>query len=258
MSTAWEQLHARIISCTACPRLVEYRVRIAATRKREFASWTYWGRPVPGFGDRQARVLVVGLAPAAHGANRTGRMFTGDASADFLMAALYRAGFANQPFSHHAGDGLELSDVFLTAPVRCAPPGNRPLPEELRRCFPFLQQEFALLRPRVKVVVALGRFAFHACRQLLGPLLPPAEGERLRQVPFAHGAVVRLSPPAPSLVLSYHPSRQNTQTGRLTAAMMDKVFSAVRQLLETPDVAHSPNGSPSDPPGARDGAHSSS
>ena len=255
MPSAWEQLQARIVNCTACPRLVEHRARVAATRKREFAGWTYWGRPVPGFGDRRARVLVVGLAPAAHGANRTGRMFTGDASADFLVGALYRAGFANQPFSRHAGDGLELRDVFLTAPVRCAPPENRPLAEELQSCLPFLQEEFALLQPRVRVVVALGRFAFDACRRLLGPLLTAAEQQRLRRVPFAHGAVVRLAPPAPSLVLSYHPSRQNTQTGRLTAAMMDQVFSTVRKLLEAPDAA----GFPDEPPAAaRDGAYRSS
>ena len=239
MEQPWEELNRRIIACCACPRLVAYRARVAARRKREFAQWTYWGRPVAGFGDRRARVLVVGLAPAAHGGNRTGRMFTGDASADFLVGALYRAGFASQPFSRHVGDGLELRDVYLTAPVRCAPPDNRPSVDELRRCLPFLEQEMALL-DRAQVIVALGHFAYDACRRLLAGRLSPEQRQRLRRTPFAHGAVIPLAPAAPHLVLSYHPSRQNTQTGRLTPAMMDRVFETVRQLLAEGQAAGGP------------------
>ncbi|HEY8487272.1 MAG TPA: uracil-DNA glycosylase [Limnochordales bacterium] len=229
---AWRALEQRIVDCQACPRLVQYRQQVAARGKREFAGWQYWGRPVPGFGDPRARVLVVGLAPAAHGANRTGRMFTGDASADFLVAALFRAGFANQPYSRRADDGLVLREVFLTAPVRCAPPDNRPLPEERDRCLPFLEEEFRLLRPHLRVVVALGRFALDCCRRLLQGELSLQERRRLRQFPFRHGAVLELADRGLYLVASYHPSRQNTQTGRLTAAMMDQVFQTVRRLLE--------------------------
>ena len=227
----WSELSARIVQCTQCPRLVAYRARIAAQKKRAYAQWEYWGRPVPGFGDRNARLLIVGLAPAAHGANRTGRMFTGDSSGDFLVAALWRAGFANQPRSEHASDGLELIDAFVSAPVRCAPPDNRPLREEFERCFPYLAAEFALLR-RVRVILALGRVAFDTAKRLLEPRLDQAARRQLSAARFRHGAVYRFAGGAPALVASYHPSRQNTQTGRLTAPMMDAVLRQVRELLD--------------------------
>ncbi|HEY8498144.1 MAG TPA: uracil-DNA glycosylase [Limnochordales bacterium] len=226
----WGALSARIVACHRCPRLVAYRTRVAAQKRRAYAAWEYWGRPVPGFGDRRARLLIVGLAPAAHGANRTGRMFTGDSSGDFLVAALWRAGFANQPRSEHAGDGLTLIDAFLSAPVRCAPPDNKPLKEEFERCFPYLAAEFALLR-RVRVVLALGRVAFETARRLVAPRLDEAGRQALRAAAFRHGAVYRLG--ALALVASYHPSRQNTQTGRLTPAMMDAVLQEVRHLLDS-------------------------
>lgn len=224
----WSELSARIVQCTACPRLVAYRTRIAVEKKRAYATWEYWGRPVPGFGDRKARLLIVGLAPAAHGANRTGRMFTGDSSGDFLIAALWRAGFASQPRSEHAADGLELIDAFVSAPVRCAPPDNRPLQEEFERCFPYLAAEFALLR-QVKVVLALGRIAFDTAKRLLAPRLDEAGRRELRAARFRHGAVYRFGESA--LVACYHPSRQNTQTGRLTSPMMDTLLQQVRELL---------------------------
>ncbi|WP_324717527.1 uracil-DNA glycosylase [Carboxydochorda subterranea] len=232
----WERLRERIVSCTACPRLVEYRTLVARTRRPAYASWSYWGRPVPGFGDPAARLVIVGLAPAAHGANRTGRMFTGDSSGDFLVGALFRAGFANQARSEHAEDGLRLIDAFMTAPVRCAPPDNRPLPEEMERCYPFLEQEMALLH-RCRVILALGRIGFDVARRLLLSRAahdPPAR-ELLRHARFSHGATIEPGGDLPALVASYHPSRQNTQTGRLTAAMMDEVLARVRRLLQEAD-----------------------
>lgn len=222
--------------CRRCPRLVAYRERVAREKKREFQDWVYWGKPVPGFGDPQARVLLVGLAPAAHGANRTGRMFTGDlpnGASVWLVRALYQAGFANQPTSLHRDDGLRLRDAYVTAAVRCAPPQNRPTPEELGRCFPFLVREFALL-PRVRVVVALGAVAFATVLRLLASFGVELPRPKPR---FAHGALYRFpgqvqGRPAPAVLCTYHPSRQNTQTGRLTARMLDSVFRRARQLAE--------------------------
>src|SRR6185436_10056885 len=217
-----------IISCEACPRLRSYCVAVGRTRKAAFKNEIYWARPVPGFGDPEARVLILGLAPAAHGANRTGRVFTGDgvgASGDFLMAALKRAGFANISTSQRVDDGLSLTDVYIAAAVRCAPPANKPLPEEVARCLPHLANEIAHL-PRLQVVVALGKIAWDAWLKLLttsGVELP-----RPRPV-FAHGAVWRHDGLA--LVGAYHPSRQNTNTGVLTPRMYDAVFRAVRQSL---------------------------
>ena len=211
-----------------------YRRQVASEKRRAFADWEYWGRPVPGFGDRQGRLLIVGLAPAAHGANRTGRMFTGDSSGDFLIGALWRAGFANQPRSEHRDDGLRLIDAFVTAPVRCAPPDNKPLREEFERCFGYLEAEWALL-PRVRVVLALGRIAFGTVKRLLAPRLDDEGRRALAAADFRHGAVVRLGSLA--LVASYHPSRQNTQTGRLTPAMMDAVLQEVRRLLDATESA---------------------
>lgn len=222
--------------CRRCPRLVAYRERVAREKKREFQDWVYWGKPVPGFGDPQARVLLVGLAPAAHGANRTGRMFTGDlpnGASVWLVRALYQAGFANQPTSLHRDDGLRLRDAYVTAAVRCAPPQNQPTPEELGRCFPFLVREFALL-PRVRVVVALGAVAFATVLRLLASFGVELPRPKPR---FAHGALYRFpgqvqGRPAPAVLCTYHPSRQNTQTGRLTARMLDSVFRRARQLAE--------------------------
>jgi uracil-DNA glycosylase family 4 len=217
-----------VVACTACPRLRRHCERIAALRKREFAGWTYWGKPVPGFGDPRAEVLIVGLAPAAHGANRTGRMFTGDTSGAWLIRAMHRAGFANQPTTVRRGDGLRLHRAYITAAVRCAPPDNQPRPREVARCARFLARETALLT-RVRVLVALGQIGFVVCRRLLRSRGAPVQGMR-----FAHGAVHVLGPDFPAVVASYHPSRQNTNTGRLTEPMLDRVFDEVRRLLETP------------------------
>lgn len=216
-----------VVACARCPRLRRHCTAVAAARKREFSTWTYWGRPVPGFGDPAARLLIVGLAPAAHGANRTGRMFTGDRSGDWLFRAMHRAGFANQPTSVRRGDGLRLIDAYLTAPVRCAPPMNKPAPAEIARCLPFLERELALLR-RVRVVVALGRIGFDVCRRVFASRGAPA-----RSLRFGHGAVYDLRPRGPVFIASYHPSRQNTNTGKLTESMLDAVFGRARAVLET-------------------------
>ncbi len=222
----WQQLNAHIISCRLCPRLVKYRERIAREKRRAYREWTYWGRPVPGFGDVNARVLLVALAPGAHGSNRTGRMFTGDASGDFLYAALHRAGFANKPIARHAYDGLELRDVFITAVARCAPPQNKPTPREIENCRPYLARELALLK-NVRVVVALGRVGMEGYLKLLRE-----QGAALPRLEFKHGAVYNLGNPLPTLICSYHPSKQNTQTGRLTAAMMDEVLRKAREIVD--------------------------
>lgn len=225
---SWLQLNNQITACEACPRLVVYRREVARTKRRAFRHWEYWGRPVPGFGDRKARLLIVGLAPAAHGANRTGRMFTGDSSGDTLTAALHRAGFANQPTSRHREDGLELRDAFLTAVVRCAPPKNRPTRQEQDNCRRYLARELDLLSS-VRVVLALGRIAFDGYLKLLRQ-----RGVEVPRLAFRHGACYALEPSLPTLVVSYHPSRQNTQTGRLTEAMLDEVFGQIQELLRVP------------------------
>ena len=223
-------IHERITACERCPRLRDYCRLVAAEKRRAYRDDIYWGRPVPGFGDPRARLLVVGLAPAAHGANRTGRVFTGDGvggSGDFLMSSLHRAGFANIPTSRATDDGLRLYDAYIAAAVRCAPPGNKPTPREIVECLPHLEAEFSAL-PRVRVIVALGRIAFDACLSLL----------RRRDIVvtprphFGHGSSVRI---APRLTLTgcYHPSRQNTNTGKLTARMMDDVFRAAAQAIGT-------------------------
>jgi uracil-DNA glycosylase family 4 len=227
---ALARLARAVIACRRCPRLVRYREQVAITRKREFRHWEYWGRPVPGMGDPRARLLVIGLAPAAHGANRTGRMFTGDSSGAWLMRALHRAGFASQPTSEHRGDGLRLRDAYVTATVRCAPPDNRPTPREISACGEYLRRELTLLR-RVRVVVTLGQVAFTSYLRLAADLGAQLPRPRPR---FRHGEVYRLAGgTVPSvLVASYHPSRQNTQTGRLTAVMLDQVFATARRLLD--------------------------
>lgn len=223
-SEALRQLNHELIECRDCPRLVEWRERIAAEKRASYRNEDYWGRPVPSFGDPDARVMVVGLAPAAHGANRTGRMFTGDRSGDWLFASLHRTGFANQPTSQSAGDGLELTDMWITAMNHCAPPDNKPTPEERARCRRWLDTELDILLPHLAVIVVLGGMAWNAT---LGAL-----AERGLAVPrprprFTHLAEVDLGQ---VIVLgSYHPSQQNTFTGRLTPEMIDEVFQRARR-----------------------------
>jgi uracil-DNA glycosylase len=219
-----EELRDAIVGCRACPRLVEWREHVARVRRAAFASETYWGRPVPGFGDPEARLLVVGLAPAAHGGNRTGRIFTGDRSGDWLFASLHRCGYASQPTSVRRDDGLRLDDAYVAAAVRCAPPANKPAPDERDRCLPYLVRELQLLQ-RVRVVVALGAFAWDAALRALGlsGLATPRPRPR-----FGHASEVSID--GYSLIGSYHVSQQNTFTGKLTADMLDGVFQRARQL----------------------------
>ncbi len=224
-TTQWEVLEKQIIACRRCPRLVEWRERVASERKKAYRDVEYWGRPVPGFGDRNAGVLVIGLAPGAHGSNRTGRMFTGDASGEFLYPALYRAGFSSWSRSTSRDDDLRLNDLFITALCRCAPPDNKPTPEEIRNCLPFMEHEIRLL-VNARIFVALGALAYHWGGQiLLGRKFTMSER-------FKHGGVVKLAEEGRWLLASFHPSRQNTQTGRLTAAMFDKIWKNARRLLE--------------------------
>lgn len=215
-----------VVRCRACPRLVEWRARVAREKKREFRDCDYWGRPVPGFGDPRARLVIVGLAPAAHGANRTGRMFTGDSSGDWLYEALHRFGFASQEESRDRHDGLTLRDCFITAAARCAPPGNRPTAMELEHCQPYLEAELHLLT-RARVVLALGRIARDAWLRASGwwERLAPAARPR-----FGHGVASRLGE-GPCLLTSYHPSRQNTNTGKLTRRMWYQVFEKATRLV---------------------------
>jgi uracil-DNA glycosylase family 4 len=224
--SALARLAGRVVACERCPRLVTYRRRIAREKRRAFADQQYWGRPVPGWGDPGARLLIVGLAPAAHGANRTGRMFTGDSSGDWLYAALHHFGFASQSTATGSADGLTLRDCYVTAAARCAPPGNRPLPGELANCRPFLEAELRLLR-EVRVVVVLGHIAHDAYLRAAGWWERLGPGRRPR---FAHGALTRL-PDRTLLLSSYHPSRQNTNTGRLTRTMFHGVFRNARRLV---------------------------
>jgi uracil-DNA glycosylase family 4 len=220
-------VHDQIVTCHRCPRLRDYCHRVALEKKLAHRDDVYWGRPVPGFGDPAARLLIVGLAPAAHGANRTGRVFTGDGSGDFLMSALHRTGFANIQTSRRVDDGLELRDAYIAAAVRCAPPANKPTPEEIQTCLAHLEAEVAAL-PRVAVIVALGRIAFDASLQLLkrrGMTVPSPRPQ------FGHAVVARLSGGYPTLVGCYHPSRQNTNTGKLTPAMMESAFRKARQII---------------------------
>ena len=215
-----KKLCGDVIACERCPRLVKYRAEIARTKRRAYRDWEYWGKPVPGFGDPCARLLIIGLAPAAHGGNRTGRVFTGDSSGDLLFHTLFETGFASQPYSISRDDGMELKDAYITATVRCAPPENKPLPAESRHCREYLEREIALLKD-VKVVVALGKIAFDAYLSILQSKGLIASRSKYR---FGHAARYHFPAPLPVLMASYHPSRQNTQTGRLTSKMFRDVF----------------------------------
>ncbi len=226
-------LNSEIIACRKCPRLVAWREEVARTKRKAYKAHEYWGKPVTGFGDPQARVLVVGLAPGAHGSNRTGRQFTGDASGGFLYPALHKAGFANQPQSESRSDGLILKDMYITASTRCAPPGNKPSPDELNNCQPYLEREIQILKP--KVIVCLGRVAFERILKVFSI--------RDSSMKFAHGALYQLNTESPMtdrrllfttdwLLCSYHPSQQNTLTGKLTVKMFDDIWRKAQELLK--------------------------
>jgi len=226
MGSELENLNQEIISCRKCPRLVAWREDVARVKRKAYKDQEYWGKPVPGFGDPQARVLVVGLAPGAHGSNRTGRQFTGDASGGFLYPALYRAGFANQAQAESRSDGLILKDMYITASARCAPPGNKPSPEELNNCQPYLEREIQIIKP--KVIVCLGRVAFERILRIYS-----IRGASFK---FSHGASYRISNSSlnlhpSSLLCSYHPSQQNTLTGKLTGKMFDDVWVKAKELI---------------------------
>jgi len=220
-----EILNAQIAACEACPRLREYGAQIARDKRRQWRDWDYWGRPVPSFGDEKARVLVMGLAPGAHGSNRTGRPFTGDGSGDFMFPILYEAGFASQPNSVRRDDGLRLNDMWISASVRCAPPDNKPSPEEQRNCAHWLDEEMALL-PRLRVIVCLGKIGFDA---MVGYFIRTGVIASRKGYDFAHGAEFRL-PNGLHLLATYHPSLQNTNTGKLTVPMFLKIFVRAREL----------------------------
>lgn len=221
-----EIIQSEIVACERCPRLRDHCTQIAAVKRRAYRDWEYWGKPVPGFGDPHARVLILGLAPGAHGSNRTGRMFTGDESGNWLYRVLHRTGFASQPTSVSRTDGLTLRSAYITAAARCAPPGNKPLPEELHNCRPFLERELDALR-QVKVVVALGKIAFDTYLGIM-----KSRGVIASRAPFAfgHNCEYRIAPGQPVLLASYHPSQQNTSTGKLTEPMLLDVFRRARKL----------------------------
>ena len=225
MSKALTILNRAIVECRLCPRLVVYREKIAREKRRAYLSWEYWGKPVPGFGDPEARVLILGLAPGAHGSNRTGRPFTGDASGVFMYPVLHEVGFASQPTASHREDGLTLKDAYITAAVRCAPPDNKPLPEEIRNCAPYLDREMAALS-RLKVVVALGRIGFDA---YLNFARRQGQIKSKKEYAFGHGVQYAM-PDGKILLASYHPSNQNTQTGKLTRKMFLGVFQQAAWL----------------------------
>lgn len=220
-------LNSEVIACTKCPRLVVYREQIAREKRRAYMDWEYWGKPVPGFGDPNARVVVLGLAPGAHGSNRTGRPFTGDASGNFMYPVLYETGFANQPDASNRNDGLILKNLYITAAVRCAPPDNKPLPQELATCAPYLERELDGLK-RSKVIVALGRIGFEA---YLNYLKGRGLLERKTGYLFSHGAQYEM-PDGRILLASYHPSNQNTQTGKLTRNMFMKIFKEAAKIAD--------------------------
>ena len=230
LNTAWPELQQKIVSCERCPRLRLYCMEIAQKKRAAFRDWQYWGRPIPNFGDPHGRLLIVGLAPAAHGANRTGRMFTGDRSGDFLFRAMFETGFANQPTSESADDGLRLSDIAITATVHCAPPDNLPLPDEIANCSEYLRTTVDLM-PDLKGTVALGKIGFDA---ILRFYLERGWITSRRGLKFSHGAFYSF-PHAPFIISSYHPSQQNTFTGRLTMEMLIDVFRRAKDVLERGD-----------------------
>jgi uracil-DNA glycosylase family 4 len=224
--SALEIIHDEVCACRNCPRLVKHREKVAKEKRRAFREWTYWGRGVPGFGDPHAQLFILGLAPAAHGANRTGRVFTGDRSGDFLYKALHRAGFANQPISLHRDDDLQLKNTYIAAAVRCAPPANKPLPSEILHCRGYLERELEILRPRA--VLALGKIGWDAYLEILKQRKQIASRAPYR---FSHGAECTFAEDLPRLFGVYHPSQQNTQTGRVTEAMYAEVLNRIRRLL---------------------------
>jgi uracil-DNA glycosylase family 4 len=224
---ALEELNQQIVNCRKCPRLVQYREKVAREKRLAFRACGYWGKPVPGFGDPRAKLLILGLAPAAHGANRTGRMFTGDRSGDFLCQALFRAGFANQPASVNCEDGLDLSNAYISAAVRCAPPANKPLLSESEKCRPYLETELRLLQPRA--ILALGGMAM---RVYLRILKRNGKIQGFAAFPFRHGASYEIGDGFPRLFVSYHPSQQNTFTGKLTERMLESVLRDIGRFLE--------------------------
>jgi len=226
-NNALKVLNRQVVTCELCPRLIEHSREVALVKRRAYLDHDYWGKPVPSFGDAAARVLILGLAPGAHGANRTGRMFTGDRSGEFLFRSLYRAGFANQPASTDARDGLELRDVWITASAHCAPPDNKPTPGELRNCRAFLRREIGLLAG-VQVVVVLGKIGMDSYLTTLRE-----NGEPIRMADFRFGHNVLFENLRPALLCSYHPSQQNTSTGKLTQTMLDEVFLRAREIIES-------------------------
>ena len=232
-TTALAALERRVVACTKCPELRAYCAQIGREKKRAFRAWDYWAKPVPGWGDPQARVVLVGLAPGAHGSNRTGRPFTGDGSGEWLYRALHRAGYANRPDATHREDGMQLHDCYITAVVRCAPPANKPTPQQRDRCVPYVSEELAAL-PRTRVIVTLGKFADDA----LHALVRSAGAYRTPREPFRHGAQTTVDLPGlpgVTLLASYHPSRQNTQTGVLTQPMLDAIFTRARECVARAD-----------------------
>lgn len=232
MARSFASIQTQVVRCTRCPELRAYCAQVAAEKKRAYLDWTYWGKPVPAFGEGNARLVLVGLAPGAHGSNRTGRMFTGDASGDFLYPALYRAGFSDRAHALSREDGLQLRDCAITAALRCAPPQNKPTVDELERCFPYLAEEFATLQA-MRVVVGLGSIGTKAA---IAALRACGYELETRGWKFAHGAELRArrKDRHVTLIASFHPSRQNTNTGKLTAAMFDRIFTRARALIETP------------------------
>ena len=226
-SSLLQVLNEEIVACRKCPRLVRYREKVAREKRRAYRGWTYWGKPIPGFGDAHAKLLILGLAPAAHGGNRTGRMFTGDRSGDFLYAALHKAGFANQASSVQRDDGLELENAYISATCRCAPPDNKPFPKEIANCRGYFERELEILLP--KAVLALGKIAWDGYLEILKQRGVIASRALYK---FAHGAEAEVAAATPRLFGVYHPSQQNTQTGRVTPAMYAAVLRRIRQFLE--------------------------
>ncbi|GAB4377130.1 MAG: uracil-DNA glycosylase family protein [Calditrichia bacterium] len=224
----WEELHKQVTTCRRCSRLVEWRENVARMKTRRFQNWEYWGKPVPGFGDPRAQLWIIGLAPAAHGGNRTGRVFTGDRSGDWLFRALYRAGFSNQPESESRQDGLQLTSCYISAVVRCAPPGNKPLAEEFQNCQSFLMEEFKLLT-NLRIILCLGQLSFKHTLAMIEEFTQIKIKPRPK---FAHGLELPISPRL-TLLTSYHPSQQNTFTGKLTEEMFDEIFNRIRKKINS-------------------------